>query len=233
MTNPSEAKTDLSTPLVVENLSQLAFERLEQAIMLGTLEPGQRISEATLARQLGISRGPLREAVGRLEGIGLVTRVAHQGPRVVSLSTDDLLDLFAIREALEGMACRLAAQNATDDELEELEQMLRAHERDPRVQANEIYSQGRGNQDFHYRIVTASRNQKLKDMLFGVPYSAMRLYRHRMGAIAGRPQKALEEHKAIVAALKTRNPDAAEAAMRAHIVKSRANLLAEHQRMES
>ena len=228
MTNPSEAKTDLSTPLVVENLSQLAFERLEQAIMLGTLEPGQRISEATLARQLGISRGPLREAVGRLEGIGLVTRVAHQGPRVVSLSTDDLLDLFAIREALEGMACRLAAQNATDDELEELERMLRAHERDPRVQANEIYSQ-----DFHYRIVTASRNQKLKDMLFGVPYSAMRLYRHRMGAVAGRPQKALEEHKAVVAALKTRNPDAAEAAMRAHIVQSRANLLAEHQRMES
>ena len=62
-------KSDLLKPLVAENLSQLAFERLEGLIMAGKIEPGAKISEARLARKLGISRGPLREAIGRLEGL--------------------------------------------------------------------------------------------------------------------------------------------------------------------
>ncbi|MFX4221867.1 MAG: GntR family transcriptional regulator [Thalassobaculum sp.] len=93
------ATTDTTQPLTSTNLSMLAFERLEQAIMSGELKPGERLSEVTLARRYGISRGPLREAIGRLEGRNLVERQANQGARVVSLDQAQILDLLVIRES--------------------------------------------------------------------------------------------------------------------------------------
>src|SRR3546814_15802085 len=84
----------------------MAFERLEQAIMSGELKPGERLSETTLAKRFGISRGPLREAIGRLDGRNLVARVTNLGARVISLRADELIDLLVIRESLAGMACR-------------------------------------------------------------------------------------------------------------------------------
>ena len=100
---------DESERLVAPSLSTLAFERLENAIMQGEIKPGERLSESGLASRFGISRGPLREAIGQLEGRRLVERKYNLGARVVSLSNSDLIDLLVIRESLEGMACRMAA----------------------------------------------------------------------------------------------------------------------------
>ena len=104
--------TNGSERLVAQNLSGLALERLEKAIMEGELGPGERLSESGLARRFGISRGPLREAIGQLEGRKLVTRISNQGARVVSLSKDDLLDLLQVRESLCGdrLMCLSLAQ---------------------------------------------------------------------------------------------------------------------------
>src|SRR5690554_1580237 len=96
------------TPLEVRTLADRALEMIEAAIMKGDLPPGARISEAPLAKTFGISRGPVREAIRRLEGRGLLERVPHIGARVVTISIEDLLEIFDIREALEGTACRLA-----------------------------------------------------------------------------------------------------------------------------
>jgi len=219
-------KAEWSTPLVSENLAQMVYERLEQAIMSGDLAPGERLSEASIARRFGISRGPLREAISRLEGVGLVTRVANQGTRVVDLSLDDLVSLFAVREALEGMACRLAANHASSADLEALESLLAAHKSDPMIQAGRGYMQGPADEDFHFRIAQASRNTRLAALICGPLYSVMRLYRRRYAATPGRPQKALEEHWDIIHALTARDSDAAEACMRRHIQNSCANLVA-------
>jgi len=213
--------TNGSERLVAQNLSGLALERLEKAIMEGELGPGERLSESSLARRFGISRGPLREAIGQLEGRKLVTRISNQGARVVSLSKDDLLDLLQVRESLEGMACRLASQNMGETDLLRLEDMLATHEKADAMRAGRGYFQEPGDGDFHQVILAACGNARLSGMLAGELYSLLRLYRHRLSMRPGRPAEALEEHKRIVAALRAHDPDAAEAAMRAHLRSSR------------
>jgi DNA-binding GntR family transcriptional regulator len=212
---------DFARPLVATNLASLALERLERAILEGDLKPGQRLSETELARRFGISRGPLREAIGQLEGRKLVERVTNQGARVVWLSPTELIDLLVIRESLEGTACRLATERMTDAELDDLDAMLEAHAADSTLVAGKGYFQGAGEKDFHGRIARASANSRLITMLEGELYSLLRLYRHRLSMRPGRPQDALDEHRAILAAMRSRDADKAEAAMRAHIRNSR------------
>ena len=215
----------LTTPLVPDSLAQQAFERLEGAIMRGELAPGARISEADIARQFGISRGPLREAMGRLEGRKLVERTTNVGARVVSLAPDDLLELYTVREALEGMACRLAAERIRPKDLRTLGDMLHRHEADRDVLRGVAYVQAKGDQDFHFKIASLSGNRKLISLLCDELYSLLRLYRLRFSAVPGRPQQALQEHFDILEALRGGDPDAAEAAMRRHVRNSRDNLL--------
>lgn len=210
-----------SERLVVQNLSSLALERLEKAIMEGELGPGERLSESGLARRFGISRGPLREAIGQLEGRKLVTRVSNHGARVVSLSKEDLLDLMQVRESLEGMACRLSAERMSEADMTRLEEMLEVHEKSDAMREGRGYFQGAGDGDFHQVILAACGNARLNGMLGTELYSLLRLYRHHLSMRPGRAAEALDEHKTIVVALRARDPEAAEAAMRAHLRSSR------------
>ena len=214
--------TDPSERLVAQNLSALAYERLEKAIMEGEIKPGERLSESGLARRYGISRGPLREAIGQLEGRRLVERVSNLGARVVSLSHEDLLDLLTVRESLEGMASRLAAERIPDREIARLERLLSDHADTEPVKSGRGYFQGPGDSDLHQIILKACGNRRLIGMLGGELYSLLRLYRHHMSMRPGRPAAALQEHREIVAAIRARDGDAAEAAMRRHIRSSRA-----------
>jgi DNA-binding GntR family transcriptional regulator len=210
-----------SERIVARNLASLAFERLETAIMEGELAPGERLSESGLARRFGISRGPLREAIGQLEGRKLVTRETNLGARVVELSTADLIDLMEVRESLEGMACRLAAERISDADLARLAQMLDAHAEADDLRAGRGYFQGEGDKDFHHVIHAAAGNGRLSTLLGEELYALMRLYRRRLSTRPGRAAEALAEHRAILAALQSRDPGRAEEAMRAHIRASR------------
>ena len=150
---------DLSTPGPVltdetETLSENVFRRIQAAIVKGDIAPGSKISEPELARTYGISRGPLREAIHRLEGQRLLVRVPHVGARVVSLNHAELIELYEIRESLEGMACRLAAERMSQADIDELRRVLDTHERDAAFQAGLGYYQQEGDYDFHYRTVS-------------------------------------------------------------------------------
>lgn len=213
----------LAQPITSQTLADRAFEKLVGAIVSGELAPGARISEVMVAQRLGISRGPLREALGRLEG-RLVARTPHVGVRVIGLSRLDLLDLFVMREALEGMACRLAATAMTDQELDDLERLLDRHRQRDGLRRGTGYYQHGADDDFHFRIVRGSGSRKLAAALCDDLYHQLRVYRYRSSTAPGRAQAALAEHCAIVAALRTRDPEHAEAAMRAHIANARANL---------
>ena len=204
-------------------LADRVVEEIVEAIVQGSIAPGDTINEVNLSARLGVSRAPLREAIFRLEAKGLIHRVPHLGARVVDLKPRDLEELFAIREGLEGMAARLAAVAMADDDLAALEQSLAAHRRQPDVASGTAYYQAGGDQDFHFRIASGSNNRRLFRLLCEDMYSLMRIYRFRSSAAPGRARQAYLEHQAILAALRRRDADAAEEAMRRHIRQSWSN----------
>lgn len=207
-----------------ETLSESVFRRIQAAIVEGDIAPGSKISEPELARTYGISRGPLREAIHRLEGQRLLVRVPHVGARVVSLSHAELIELYEIRESLEGMACRLAAERMSDEEVAELRRVLETHERDAAFQAGVGYYQQEGDFDFHYRIIQGSGNRTLAQMLCGELYQLVRMYRIQFSATPNRPRQAFTEHHRILDAIADRDGELAELLMRRHIGASKHNI---------
>lgn len=203
------------------SLVDVVAERIEAAIIAGQLEPGSKISEQGLAASLGVSRGPLREAIRRLEGRKLLERTPNIGVRVAALSLKDLKEILEVREALEGMACGLAATNMTDAEIAGLARLLEGHGRQKSVQEGKGYYQESKDFDFHFRIVTGSGNERLAQMLTGDLYYLLRVYRYKSSTKPGRAMAALEEHQAIVTALQKRDAKAAEEAMRVHLRNAR------------
>ena len=118
----------LSHKVAARSLVDVLVERIEAAIISGDLQPGSKVREQTLATSLGVSRGPLREAIRRLEGRKLLQRTPNIGVSVAALSPADLYEVLQLREVLEGLACRLAAEQMTDEELKALSGLLEQHE---------------------------------------------------------------------------------------------------------
>jgi DNA-binding GntR family transcriptional regulator len=210
-------KGALHDKVQAQSLVDVVAERIEAAIISGQLEPGSRLSEQALASSLGVSRGPLREAIRRLEGRKLLERTPNIGVRVAALSLRDLHEILQVREALEGMACGLAALNMTDAEIAGMRKLLDAHEKQKSVQENKGYYQESKDFDFHFRVVAGSGNARLAQMLTGDLYYLLRVYRYKSSTKPGRALEALQEHRDIVAALERRDAPAAEHAMREHL----------------
>lgn len=208
-------------------LADRICEEMKQAIVSGRLAQGAKLNEPVLAREFGISRGPLREAIRRLEGLGLVRHVPHAGARVVRHSLEELVEIYHVREALEGMAARLAASAISAAAVAELYALLDAHERDIAASDGQAYVQQEGDFDFHYRIIQAARNHKLTQMLLGDLYHPVRMYRVQASQRAHRPQRALTEHRRIVDALADGDGELAELLMRRHIAGARRSLAAQ------
>lgn len=198
-------------------LADIATHRLAHSIVTGELEQGQKLNEAELAERFGMGRGPLREALRHLEGMRLVTRIPNAGARVVVLDRKTLSDLYAVREALEGMACRIAAAQMTDDEIAQLGKLLDRHEAQIKKQGGKVYAQSEGDLDFHFQIVRGSRNQMLMNLLGSEQYQLLRMCRYRTSRNAQRTGPALQQHRQIVTALAQRDGELAEMLMRRHI----------------
>ncbi|MBE9397248.1 GntR family transcriptional regulator [Pontibacterium sp. N1Y112] len=205
-------------------LADRVCEKIVDAIVMGNIPPGHKISEPELARTYGISRGPLREAIRRLEGYRLVERKPHVGARVVNLSAKELIEIYHVREALEGMACRLAAEHMPQEEIEDLRELLDEHERNIAELDGRSYFQKEGDLDFHHRIVKGSKNEKMLEVLGGELYHLVRMYRYKFSVSSSRPKRALKEHRQIVDAIDSRDPELAEMLMRRHIGAARKNI---------
>ncbi len=199
----------LNHKVSARSLVDVLAERIEAAIISGDLQPGSKIREQTLAASLGVSRGPLREAIRRLEGRQLLQRTPNIGVRL------------QLREVLEGLACALAAKNMTEQELKALSELLEQHQQQKSVQEGTGYYQESKDFDFHFRIVKGSRNVRLFQMLCEDLYYLLRVYRYKSSTKPGRAKQALKEHKDVVAALMRRDPEDAERKMRLHISNAR------------
>lgn len=200
-----------------QTIADWLSDELITSIVRGDIPSGSKISEPDLARTYKVSRGPLREAIRRLEGLHLVARIPHVGARVVTLHSRQLMEIYQVREALEGMAARMACRNMTDAEIVELKGLLDEHERSIEQSEGREYFQHEGDFDFHYRIIQGSQNQRLIELLCSELYHLIRMYRFRSSQILSRPHTALAEHRHICAAIEQRDEELTEMLMRRHI----------------
>ena len=199
-------------------------DTLERAIETGELRPGERISELSLSAILGVSRGPLREAIRKLEARRIVKRTEFHGVRLIDLSLTDLEQLLVVREALEGMTARGAAENMTAAQIKDLQRCAKEKiTGDDSIGA--AFSVGTRDNDFHRKIAVGSGNPWLTEFLCGNLYGLLRIYRFSAGTLGARAKDAYREHCAIIDAIARRDPDAAEARMREHNRNGRAALL--------
>jgi DNA-binding GntR family transcriptional regulator len=198
----------------------VVFHRILDAIYDGRLAPGSIINEVSMAQEFGVSRGPVREAIRRLQGIQLVTREPYIKARVMSLSAESALELFQMRMALEGMACKLATQRMPDAEVDALLTEM-DQDRQQRVSGAtppRVF-------DFHERIVRACGNQRIIAALCGDLYHLLRIYRRHSGTVLERKDDAYAEHWQILRAIKSRDGGLAESLMRSHIERAADHLV--------
>lgn len=205
-------------------------DELTDAIVTGQIPAGKKISEPALAKQYAVSRGPLREAIRRLEGRGLVRHVPHAGVRVVTLDIEEVIEMYLVREALEGMAARLAAEHMSEAEIDAIRVLLEEHEIAVQRSKGREYFQQEGDLDFHYRIVQASSNEKLIALLCGELYHLVRMYRYRSSQTTSRPLRALAEHRRVLDAIADHDGELAEILMRRHLAGARRSIAAQLER---
>ncbi|KUK83242.1 MAG: Transcriptional regulator [Pelotomaculum thermopropionicum] len=212
-------------PIKLDNykpLREMVFESLREAIIHGRLKPGERLMEIQLAEEMGVSRTPVREAIRKLELEGFVVMVPRKGAYVAGISVKDIVDVFEVRAALEGLAAGLAAERITEEEMEELERTL------VRINVNseedDLNSVVEGDSSFHELIYKASRNQRLVQIITRLKEQ---IHRFRMTSLSqpGRTKNALGEHKAIVEAISDRNIELAQALASEHVENAEQSLL--------
>ncbi len=208
-------------PSAWEPVADNVLARLREAILRGELLAGAKISEPEIARQYGVSRAPLREAIRRLEERGLVTRTPRLGARVVVLSPNSVRQIFMVREAMEGLAASEAARHITDEEIRKLRGQLELQRKRTAEIGPAPYLTKELDNDFHATIVRASHNAFLIKFLCEDYRDLIELCRQRQRSMPGRANRALIEHQRIVDALEDRDPELAELMIRRHIVAAR------------
>jgi DNA-binding GntR family transcriptional regulator len=196
-------------------LQKDAYTLILEAIESGDFGPGARLVESELAERIGLSRTPVREALQRLETQGMLARDGRS-LIVASLDHTQLAELYTVRAELEGLAAKLAARHATDEEVSVLRRMV---EDDRALLGGDPRLLSRANKRFHRLIHLASHNRFLVQQL-DLVHRSMALMATTSFAAEGRDEVALLEHSAIVDAIAARNSDAAYSALRGHISKA-------------
>ncbi|WP_051579674.1 GntR family transcriptional regulator [Pseudonocardia acaciae] len=215
-------------------LAERTYETIKSAILTNRLPPGTALSVPELARQLGVSRSPVREAVQRLIYDGLATHAPNRGAEVSTVDIEDLRQLYVVREQLEGLAAQLATAHLDPDSLDELRAILAEHER--------VLAEGAGGADgadgangadieahidldrrFHRTLRELARNPHLNaalEPIAGRSHFAL----HSLWRSADAPRLALDEHQHILDAMIAGDPEAAGEAARRHIARLRVRL---------
>jgi DNA-binding GntR family transcriptional regulator len=215
--------------LVHNSMHDEAAAQLRDRIFAGELMPGTFLDEGRLAEQMQISRTPLREALKVLTAEGLVRHEPRRGCFVSEVTEQDLDEIFPVMALLEGRCAREAALHATDGDLQALEALhdkLNRHARARRI--NDYYA---ANYAIHEAIIALANNRWLAQVIADLR-KILKLARQQQLHAPGRLEQSLSEHMAVFAALKARDPEGAEAAMRTHLTRQREALreLARNQR---
>jgi DNA-binding GntR family transcriptional regulator len=195
--------------------AEFVYDSLRDAISDGRIAAGERVREEEVARNLGVSRTPVREALQRLQQRGVLVLGAGRGLVVPRLSQQQVIELYAMREILEGSAARFAALHASAAEiaiLYDLQEQLRVAEGDAMLHI-------RLNRRFHQAIYEAAHNRYLMQTLDSL-HDSFVLLRSATLRLPHRPRNSDEERRRIIAAIEKRDPDLAEKEAREHILQA-------------
>lgn len=206
------------------SLAQQVFERLEHEILVGTYARGAILTEATLSENLGVSRTPIREALGRLEQEHLVESTG-KGIRVLGVTTEDLEDIYQIRLEIEPIAAGRVAERITEEELEQLKETLELQEF--YLQKKDAERLKAMDSSFHEQLYRYCGSAVYYDVLMPL-HTKVQKFRKASIQRSGRAEQSVKEHRQIFEAIALRDAKAAEAAIRAHIQNAKANILKEN-----
>ncbi|RAY12631.1 GntR family transcriptional regulator [Actinomadura craniellae] len=202
--------------------SDRAVDALRERILRGEYAPGERLGEVDLAERLGLSRTPVREALRRLSAEGLVEIITNKGARVVEYPRQDLDQIFQIRAHVEGLAARTAAQSASDADIDGLNDIAIAHKE--HAEAGRLDDVYRLNAQYHSTLNDLAGSPVLTGTVSSLIHASV-LIRTLHAFDEAAMRRSVNHHLEIVAALRARDPDWAEAVMHAHLLSARASLL--------
>ncbi|WP_328936989.1 GntR family transcriptional regulator [Streptomyces tauricus] len=206
---PKEAR-----PSTGEQAKQHALTQLRQAILQGEMAPAQRLVENELADQFGVTRASVRAALIELESEGLVERILNRGSRVRVVTVEEAVAITECRMVLEGLCAGKAAVEASDEQLDQLVALGEAMSK--AVADGEPVTYSDLNHELHAHIRQFSGQQVAVGLLERLNAQLVR-HRFQLALRPGRPQKSLSEHLAMIDAIRARDPEAAEEAVRSHL----------------
>ena len=204
------------------SLEEKVYHSLEEQILSGQLKAGEALTEVKLAKSLGVSRTPVREALQRLGREGLIRLIPNKGAVVVGISEQDLIDIYTIRMRLEGLAARIAAENSDEELCKSLNE---------NVELTSFYMK-KGNieklkdldSDFHDIIYRSCKSRMLGKTLSEL-HRYITSYRKLSLSAQGRLEKSLDEHKEICEAIEKGDAASADSLMSEHVKRALENLL--------
>jgi DNA-binding GntR family transcriptional regulator len=207
----------------VQTLTVLVQREIERRILTGELPAGERLSESALAADMGVSRGPVREAMRGLQQAGLVDIVANKGVVVRKIGYDEAVDLYDLRGSLFGFICETLARRRTEEQCEVLKDKLEGMAAAIRADDKETYF--RTNLEFHAAIVEFCGNSRARAVYEGIA-KEMHLFRRRGLSLIENMEASMREHEAIAAAIIAGRAEAARKAGIRHLLNGRDRFLA-------
>ncbi|GAM09196.1 putative HTH-type transcriptional regulator YdhC [Geobacter sp. OR-1] len=192
-------------------LRERILETIRDAIIKGSLKPGEKVAEPELADRFGISRTPIREAFRQLESEGYLKVIPRKGAVVAAFSQKDVEEFYAIKSILEGYAAKRACENISTKEIEKLETINT--KLSLLAEGSDVKQFFKVHNDFHDLFIKAANNEKLYDMINSLVDKFQRL-RLASLSIPGRMKISVEEHEKIIEAFRKKNPAAAEKLVR-------------------
>ncbi|WP_392675733.1 GntR family transcriptional regulator [Streptomyces sp. LN785] len=196
-------------------LLNAAYDHLRAAVLDGSLIPGSRVTVRPLTEQLGLSPTPIKAALAALEREGFLVAVPHRGYFVPEASTDDLLELYELREAVDGIAARRTAAAPDHDQVATQLHQLLAKQR-AAIEANNLHNYGELDLAFHRLIWEGSGSRRLIPVAENL-VAQVRLGNRLSAQAPGRLPVAIDEHQAILEAIRKGDPHAAEQHIRRHV----------------
>lgn len=206
MADPALLGAKLNVEVVAAPVRQQVVKALYEAITTGALKPGQRLVEKDLCELMGVSRPPVREALRHLESEGLIVSLPKRGPIVAKLSKEDVANIYQVRGALEALAAKLFAEKATDAQIALLENSL--DDLDEAMRADDIARTIKAKDWFYSTLADGSGNPLVGSILQGMKARIQMLRRVSLSSRA-RSVETMREMRAILAAIKIRDGDAA------------------------
>ncbi|MDW7669250.1 MAG: GntR family transcriptional regulator [Bacillota bacterium] len=201
------------------------FESIRKGILNGYFKPGERIIESQLAEKMNVSRTPIREALRRLEVENLVENLPRKGMIVSTLKDSQVIEIFNIRGALEGLAVDIAIDHLDEELINNLQTCI--DKMSEAIVKDNIEMQIRYNTKFHEHILCKTDSPMLVNMLHNLKEQIQR-YRYQSLSLQGRPEISLNEHKNILKFLKDKNKEEAEKYIKDHIKKAGEALIKNH-----